>query len=792
MDLNRPSGSYESCKINNTVKLPIHPDSPESFPVSIVGEFRFDTMDFRFTHPLVMCCLLAWFGWSCDRSDRVAGNQTVYQDLTFWQEYHEAYPISGKPDGNQVRSLAIDSQNTVWAATADGVFCKSVNQRNWVSVIPEADKGPAFAVAVDQHSAVWMGTWNGLYRYHNGTLDRIAGPESPVSALCIAGEGIYALGPNGVWRQDALGWKTVPFPKTRSIRQAISDQQGGLWVATDVGLYHQQPDTTDYFHETDHLISAYIKGIAFDANQKLWAGGLGGVSILDGNRREKTLKPDNGIPSIYVTCVERSPDSTMWVGTETGVVRYRPDGSHSLRFSRRWLLDDKVNDIAFDAEGNAWLATNKGVSAIKKRKMNLAQKNDYFYDVLMKRHIREPWIAGQCKLKIPGDTTTFAPDDDDNDGEYTGNYLAMECFRYAATQNPDAKEKAGKAFRFLKLLQEVTDTDGFFARTIVPASWTEVHDGNRTFTPRQLADELVKEPRFKPVEVRWRTSKDGKWLWKGDTSSDEMCGHMIGYYLYYELVADEAEKKTVRQHVARIVDYLMKHDYNFVDVDGKPTRWAVWSPEQLNRDPEWAPDRSQNSMEMLAFLKLAYHMTGQEKYEKEYRRLIDQEHYLDNMAAIPKQNPAWFIYFDVMLQAYVYPILIRCETDPKLREFYEKHMDAWMDRRRDDRNPLVNFFYCYARNQQTDLAASVDFLVDTPLDLVNWVFDHTKREDVKISRSPVLDELQINELPPASIRTVVRWDKNPWSAVNGDPGIEREPVFWLLPYWMGRYLKMIE
>ncbi|MFD1143290.1 regulator [Larkinella insperata] len=748
--------------------------------------------DFRSTHLLLVCCLLALLGWSCRQSGEVADPPTVHQDAAFWQEYHEPYPIGSSPEENQVRSVAVDAQNTVWAATAAGVFRKKADERAWEALLPEADRGPAFAVAVDRASAVWLGVWNGLYRYQDGKFERIAGPEAPISALCVAPEGLYAMGPKGIWQQQATGWKRVKAPDVRSIRKAVSDGQGGLWLGTDVGLYHQKADTTDHFYTTDYLISAYVKGLAFDSRQQLWAGGLGGVSVLTGNQLKKTLKPENGIPSSYVTCVERAPDSTMWVGTEVGVVRYQPNGNHSLRFSRRWLLDDKVNAIAFDGDGNAWIATPQGVSAIKKRQMTLAQKNDYFYKVLMKRHIRDPWIAGQCKLTVPGDTTTFAPDDDDNDGEYTGNYLAMECFRYAATKDPDAREKAARAFRFLKLLQEVTDSDGFFARTIVPASWTEVDDGNRTFTARQLADELVKEPRFKPVEVRWRKSKDGKWLWKGDTSSDEMCGHMIGYFLYYELVADEAEKAAVRQHVARLVDYLMKHRYNFVDVDGQPTRWAVWSPEQLNLDPEWAPDKSQNSMEMLAFLKLAYHMTGQANYEKEYRRLIEQEHYLDNMAAIPQQNPAWFIYFDVMLQAYVYPILIHCEKDPTLRGFYEKHMDAWMDRRRNDHNPLVNFFYCYARNKRIDLAASVDFLVDTPLDLVNWVVDHTRREDVKISRSPVLDELQINELPPASIRTVVRWDKNPWAAVNGDPSIEREPVFWLLPYWMGRYLKMIE
>jgi len=100
--------------------------------------------------------------------------------------------------------------------------------------------------------------------------------------------------------------------------------------------------------------------------------------------------------------------------------------------------------------------------------------------------------------------------------------------------------------------------------------------------------------------------------------------------------------------------------------------------------------------------------------------------------------------------------------------------------------------YCYARGKKIETASSVDFLVDTPLDLVDWYTDHTKREDVHIVHTPMLDAVQINEMPPASIRGVVRWDKNPWEAVSGNPNTEREPVFWLYPYWMGRYLKMIE
>ena len=114
-----------------------------------------------------------------------------------------------------------------------------------------------------------------------------------------------------------------------------------------------------------------------------------------------------------------------------------------------------------------------------------------------------------------------------------------------------------------------------------------------------------------------------------------------------------------------------------------------------------------------------------------------------------------------------------------------------MERRREDESPLFNFLYCYATKKKAELPASIAFLKDTPLDLINWHIDHTKRADVVIVREPVLDDVQIKPLPPASIRATVRWDKNPWLAVSGNPDTEKEPVFWLLPYWMGRYLKMI-
>ena len=723
-------------------------------------------------------------------------NLTPYKaDKEFLQEYHEAYPVSKVSIENNVRGIAVDKESTVYIATSTGILKKNDGETGWKPLpFPDEDNGPAFAVAVDEKGLVWMGNWKGVFQYQNHMLRQVSGTHGPVSVLCIAKEGVYALGPEGVWLNTDKEFIKKDYPVARSVRSAISDNKGGIWVGTDVGLYHANKSGTSHFYKTDLLLSASLKGLALDPKGYVWVAGLGGVSVIKEGKQKRVIRPSEGCPSIFTYCVKKSPDGVMWVGTKIGVVRFYPDGKHSLRFSRRWLMDDHVNDIAFDPKGNAWIATEQGVSAIKRKKMSLASKQDYYYDVLMRRHIRQPWIAGQCHLLTAGDTTHWRAEDDDNDGEFTGNYLSMESFRYAATKSEDAREKAKKAFHFLKGLKDITGGDGYFARTMVPIEWeSRVHDGNQKYTARELAEERVNEPRFKPVETRWRKSADGQWLWKGDASSDEWCGHMMGYYFYYKLAADEEEKIVVRQHVASLVDHLITHHFYMMDMDGTHTRWSVWSPESLNRDPEWAPDRAENSMELLAFLKLAYYLTNDEKYQQNYLYMINKEHYLENMAASMDQNPAWFIYYDLTMQVYLFPILIQCEKDPQLKAFYQNYMDKWMEHRKKDKNPLINFLYCYARNKNVEQEASVDFLIDAPLDLIDWSIDHTKREDVRLVHTPVLDEWQLDELQPASMRSTVRWDKNPWGAtINGYPDTEREPVFWLYPYWMGRYLKMIQ
>ena len=67
-----------------------------------------------------------------------------------------------------------------------------------------------------------------------------------------------------------------------------------------------------------------------------------------------------------------------------------------------------------------------------------------------------------------------------------------------------------------------------------------------------------------------------------------------------------------------------------------------------------------------------------------------------------------------------------------------------------------------------------------------------KREDLQVVRKPILETLQVDELRPPSEYRTIRWDQNPYQAIDGNPALERDPVYWLLPYWMGRHLELIK
>ena len=219
-----------------------------------------------------------------------------YLDVPFTQEYHEGFIVdNGVEAANDVRAVDVDQDGNVWIATKHGVYRKGASEDAWSLVIEGANRGPSYDVDADEQGNVWIATWDGVYSYLSGELRKMYGPMAPISRLVIADEGVYALGPKGIWLYNSGHWTRKEYTKARSMRAAISDGNGGLWIGTDVGLYHSNDNKTVIYQGNNDLISAYVRGIDYDGQGNIWVGGLGGVTIRNNTEKIGEKLPENGI-----------------------------------------------------------------------------------------------------------------------------------------------------------------------------------------------------------------------------------------------------------------------------------------------------------------------------------------------------------------------------------------------------------------------------------------------------------------------------------------------------------------
>jgi hypothetical protein len=717
-------------------------------------------------------------------------------DTPFYQDYHEAYPLK-TPAENDVRALAFDAGGRLWAATGAGV--RYLESGQWKTPEGGAALGPAYALYRDARGQIWVGAWNGLYRAAPEKVSPAGIAGTPIGAIRgrrnEAEETIFAAGPHGIWRSENGAWQKIKGAWQTAIRALLPTPDDRLWIGTASGLYLQelsgpQPASTRY-SRPDVVLSSNIYALTELPDGTFCIASTGGLDFYRGTQRVRSLTAKDGMPNRQARAVARDADGRLWIATKLGVARY-DNGRWSLRHSRRWLLSDDARDVVIGPDGTAWVATAAGVDAIRRKKMTLAEKADYFLKMLRARHIRPPGLVGPAVLVTPGDLSRSFIEDDDNDGEHTGMYCAMESMRYAVTQDPTARENAKAAFHALRVLQQATGTPHFIARSVLPLGTAPRHEVDRTFTPQEIAEMNRANLREKIIEKRWIPSKDGQWLWKRDASSDEVDGHMFGYAAYYDLAADEAEKKLVADQVDRIIGGIIDHGYVLQDIDGKGTEWGNWSPESLNGDPNWHEERAGNSVEIIAFLGVAYHVTGKARYQEAAKFLIEKHGYDKNMLDTIFDTPSERTHIEDELLTMVYHNLLTHLIFPSLKATAQTSMQRWHEACARDGIPFYDFVYNRFSGKQVPLERAVETLRDWPLDMIEWTVDNSQREDVQKDLTPGTDEGMLTRLLPRSEMGLCMWDQEPYRAVIGRGGDrEDKPTDWLLAYWMGRYYGLL-
>ena len=504
---------------------------------------------------------------------------------------------------------------------------------------------------------------------------------------------------------------------------------------------------------------------------------IGSARGIVRQRRDGATEPfpaGHVLPWNDTSLIAEQAPGVFWIGTPRGAIRYEEAlGARGVEYfaGRRWLPDDRVRGIGFEGSGlgaAVWIETAAGAARIERRAMTLEEKARAFEERVRARHVRHG-LTASSRLRTPGDLSTNRTVSSDNDGLWTAMYVAAECFRWAVTGEREARELARQGIEAIERLEAITGIAGFPARSFVEVGRDE-----------------------QPGDGEWHDTADRKWRWKGDTSSDEIVGHYFGYAVYYDLAADAAEKEKIRAVVDRITSHIVDHGYHLVDVDGKPTRWGWWAPAEIWVDPD---ETGLRALHLLSHLKTAHHITGNPRWQTAYAELIAKHRYAELTRNQKINVPGHVNHSDDELAFLSYYPLLLYESDPALRKIYQESLERSWQIERPERNPLWNFISAAGTGARDfDRDASVETLRRIPMDLVSWRVVNSHRLDVGVD--PASDRFRRNQalvpLAPDE-RPMMKWNGNPYALDGGDAGSsEDDGAFFLLPYWMGRYHKLIE
>ena len=640
----------------------------------------------------------------------------------------------GKTTGNKYVTAAIDSKDKIWLATDKNI--QKEGEETKISLPESAKNDTILYLFWEDEKTLQVGTTNGLLSY------------------------------NGIWNENT-------FTKGKRVHSIVSDDNHNLWLATNDGLLRRT--SKDWFNLDDMLMANGTKRVYFSLEQpagknEILFGGLFSIGCIAENGDNWMYSGADGLPYGPVTTI-KSQNETLWLGTDKGAIK--KDKNWHYYLGKRWLTDNKINDILPIDSQTIWIATPKGISQIQKVEMTLGEKAAIYEDIIQKRHNRRG-LVNISHLSVPSDLSTSKTKNEDNDGLWTSTYLAAECFRYAVTKDADAKENAIRTYKALERLETVTGISGLPARSYA------------------LVSDSV-EQSHSPHPKKWRHSPDRQWQWLDDTSSDEIVGHMFAIPLFYDLVADDTMKIRVKNLVERIMNHIIDNKFHLIDYDGEPTRWGVWHPDSINHSKNWAFEKGLYSLEILSFLKTATYITENPKFKKTYQMLIQKHHYAENAVQAKMFGPFENSHSDDILTYFPYYNIFRYTPTDEYLPFYKKSLERTWAVSQPDNIPAWNIITSVSLQKDCGLELALKELQQYPVDLIDWTMENSHRWD--LHKDPIADRFQKAQAT-RTISTpesgISRWNTIPRQFDTGRSGTREETgTYFLLPYWMGRYHGLI-
>lgn len=222
------------------------------------------------------------------------------------------------------------------------------------------------AVVEPAPGVVWAGARHGVFEKQAG------GRFRRTLALPVGFASGFARDPDGVWHvwTDAHGvfrragrWEHAPeieaLVPAASVRALVWSPTGDLWIATPAELVGRRRSGMIERHALglERGLPDSASALLADRPDELWAGGQGGMALLQAGRW-RLFGDADGVPG-NVYFLRRAPDGGLWVGGSRGIARMR-DGRFTSWDRSSGLIADECNSGALVLPDGTLLAATSG------------------------------------------------------------------------------------------------------------------------------------------------------------------------------------------------------------------------------------------------------------------------------------------------------------------------------------------------------------------------------------------------------------------------------------------------
>ena len=763
---------------------------------------------------------------------RTRGN--ALEDTLYFQEFAEQYHTVDQLPNLDVRAMAFLA-GKIYVGTAQGLFAKTAQEETFSEVTMEGGAGAVVDIAREVCACGVLGVALAdrveLIALEDGQGETVPFDTAAITSIALTDDYVAIGTAQGVYlREEQVDFSPLVSMDGIDVRDLAFTAAGDLIAATATGLYviDVEQDTADNLVAADgDLVDDDARAVAV-CDSKIVVATATGLAIHDG--AGVTLRPAgmDGLPTDGLIALDCNEDGIL-IGHEIGATWLASDLSHTDYYqSGRWMPHNRAPGVALSGM-DRWVGGQAGASRIHLVERTLAQKADFFDSAYVEHFWRMGGFFSSDASTPNGpwdpiDTVKLY--DKDNDGLWTQMMVGGWCFAYAATGERKYYDYARKAMdNMFKLVDypEATFSEKGFARGFISRSIVS-EDEPHLYQPKLDAGELVSITDTERKDIlRWNpVTIDGKnYLWKADTSSDELAGHWFGFPVFYDLCAqDDEERAEIAGYADAIARYIVEGGYLLIDHDGTRTMHGHWNPESISicldgygecEDNGYEMEECLdaclsgmhgggwlNGLEILGGLLATYHMTGDTYFYDAYEELISVYRYdeivMPNDGTFTITKPAMANHSDHELAMLAYTTLIRYEPNEDRRARWIDSLEFLYEWELGERNPwwagVCAISGCV--DPATDVDSAVRTLREMPDDNRKWRIDHSHRKDMEIVGNDRHGDPQIDIVYPYDEIRTMWWNGNPYEMASGGDGRSRYcPTNFLLPYWMNVYAGVI-